>query len=195
MAGGQPISLENLRAVRELTRRHGIRIILDATRVAENAYFIQQREPGQQGRTIAEIVRETCSLTDGCTMSGKKDCLVNIGGFLCMNDDELYQRASELVVLFEGMPSYGGLAGRDMEAMARGIDTRRRGDLDIFGEVLMFLHRSDPFARSIGRKSDGARKYGGASLRSSSCRRRFGRWCGCGSEGSADCGGRPDCRH
>jgi tyrosine phenol-lyase len=121
MAGGQPISLENLRAVRELTRRHGIRIILDATRVAENAYFIQQREPGQQGRTIAEIVRETCSLTDGCTMSAKKDALVNIGGFLAVNDWEVFEEARNMVVIYEGLHTYGGMAGRDMEAVAIGL--------------------------------------------------------------------------
>jgi len=121
MAGGQPISLENLRAVRELTRRHGIRVILDATRVAENAYFIQQREPGQQGRTIAEIVRETCSLTDGCTMSAKKDALVNIGGFLAVNDWEVFEEARNMVVIYEGLHTYGGMAGRDMEAVAIGL--------------------------------------------------------------------------
>jgi tyrosine phenol-lyase len=121
MAGGQPISLENLRAVRELTRRHGIRIILDATRIAENAYFIQQREPGQQGRTIAEIVRETCSLTDGCTMSAKKDALVNIGGFLAVNDWEVFEEARNMVVIYEGLHTYGGMAGRDMEAVAIGL--------------------------------------------------------------------------
>ncbi|MCE5308073.1 MAG: tyrosine phenol-lyase [Acidobacteriales bacterium] len=122
MAGGQPISLENLRAVRELTRGHGIRVILDATRVAENAYFIQQREPGQQGRTIAEIVRETCSLTDGCTMSAKKDALVNIGGFLAVNDWDIFEEARNIVVIYEGLHTYGGMAGRDMEAVAIGLE-------------------------------------------------------------------------
>ncbi|MEN6602536.1 MAG: tyrosine phenol-lyase [Bryobacteraceae bacterium] len=122
MAGGQPISLENLRAVRELTRGHGIRVILDATRVAENAYFIQQREPGQQGRTIAEVVRETCSLTDGCTMSAKKDALVNIGGFLAVNDWDIFEEARNIVVIYEGLHTYGGMAGRDMEAVAIGLE-------------------------------------------------------------------------
>jgi tyrosine phenol-lyase len=122
MAGGQPISLANLRAVRELTARYGIRLILDATRVAENAYFIQQREPGQAGRSIAAIVHELCSLTDGCTMSAKKDALVNIGGFLAVNDREVYEEASNLVVVYEGLHTYGGMAGRDMEAVARGIE-------------------------------------------------------------------------
>ena len=122
MAGGQPIALENLKAVRELTLRHGIRLILDATRVAENAYFIQQREPGQAGRSIASIVKEICSLTDGCTMSAKKDALVNIGGFLAVNEREVYEEASNLLVVYEGLHTYGGMAGRDMEAVARGIE-------------------------------------------------------------------------
>jgi len=121
MAGGQPISLANLRAVRELTTRHGILIMLDATRAVENAYFIKQREPGYSTRSIEEILREICSLTDGCTNSAKKDCLVNIGGFLCLNDDALAEEATNMVVLFEGLHTYGGLAGRDMEAMAIGI--------------------------------------------------------------------------
>ena len=122
MAGGQPISLENLKAVRDLSARYGLRIILDATRLAENAYFIQQREPGQQGRSIASIVLEVCSLTDGCTMSAKKDALVNIGGFLAVNEREVYEEASNLVVVYEGLHTYGGMAGRDMEAVARGIE-------------------------------------------------------------------------
>lgn len=128
MAGGQPISLENLRKVRELTARHGIRIMMDATRLAENAYFIQQREPGQQGRLIAEIVKEVCSLTDGCTMSAKKDALVNIGGFLAVNDREIYEEARNLVVVYEGLHTYGGMAGRDMEAVARGIEEAFQDD-------------------------------------------------------------------
>ncbi|HVN41506.1 MAG TPA: tyrosine phenol-lyase [Steroidobacteraceae bacterium] len=121
MAGGQPVSLENLRAVRELTRRHGIRVILDATRAVENAYFIQQREAGQADRKVADILREICSYSDGCTMSGKKDALVNIGGWLAVNDREVFEEASNLVVVYEGLHTYGGMAGRDMEAMARGI--------------------------------------------------------------------------
>jgi tyrosine phenol-lyase len=121
MAGGQPMSMANIRALRELTARYGIRIIHDATRVAENAYFIQQRELGYGGRTIASIVKEICSHTDGATMSAKKDALVNIGGFLALNDEELFEEARNLVVVYEGLHTYGGLAGRDMEAMARGI--------------------------------------------------------------------------
>jgi tyrosine phenol-lyase len=121
MAGGQPISLANAREVSALCRRHGIRIFMDATRAVENCWFIQSREPGQAGRTLAEILRELCSYTDGCTMSGKKDCLVNIGGFLAVNDDGLAEAARNMVVLYEGLHTYGGLAGRDMEAMAIGI--------------------------------------------------------------------------
>lgn len=121
MAGGQPISMGNLRAVRELTQRHGIRLFLDATRAMENAWFIKQREPGYADKTLAEILLETCSYSDGCTMSGKKDLLVNIGGFLALNDWDIFEEARNLVVLFEGLHTYGGLAGRDLEAMARGI--------------------------------------------------------------------------
>ncbi|MBJ8871535.1 tyrosine phenol-lyase [Citrobacter europaeus] len=121
LAGGQPVSMANMRAVRELTEAHGIKVFYDATRCVENAYFIKEQEQGFENNSIAEIVHEMFSYADGCTMSGKKDCLVNIGGFLCMNDDEMFSSAKELVVVYEGMPSYGGLAGRDMEAMAIGL--------------------------------------------------------------------------
>jgi tyrosine phenol-lyase len=122
MAGGQPISLANLKALRKLTLRHKIKIILDMTRVAENAYFIQEREKGYSNKTIADIVLEICALTDGATMSAKKDALVNIGGFLALNDPKDYEEASNIVVVYEGLHTYGGLAGRDMEAMAIGIE-------------------------------------------------------------------------
>ena len=121
MAGGQPLSLENLRQVRELTQKHGIPIIHDMTRVAENAYFIKMKEPGYADKPVADIVREICDLTDGATMSAKKDALVNIGGFLAINDYEIFEEARNLVVVYEGLHTYGGLAGRDMEAMALGI--------------------------------------------------------------------------
>ncbi|RJQ06005.1 MAG: tyrosine phenol-lyase [Bacillota bacterium] len=127
MAGGQPVSLANLRALRELCDRYPrsdgrpIRIMFDATRLAENAYFIKEREPGYQDTPIRSIVREMMSYGDGCTMSGKKDNLVNIGGFAATNEREVYEKLTQMVVVFEGMPTYGGLAGRDMEAMARGI--------------------------------------------------------------------------
>lgn len=121
LAGGQPVSIANMKAVRNLCDKHGIKVFYDATRCVENAYFIKEREEGYADKAIADIVREMFSYADGCTMSGKKDCITNIGGFLCMNDEELFLMAKELVVVFEGMPSYGGMAGRDMEAMARGL--------------------------------------------------------------------------
>ncbi|HNK86154.1 MAG TPA: tryptophanase, partial [Flavobacteriales bacterium] len=121
MAGGQPVSLANLKELRALCNKHGIRIIHDMTRVAENAYMIQQLEPGQAGRSVADIVREICALTDGATMSAKKDALVNIGGFLAVNDWDVFEEARNMVVVYEGLHTYGGLAGRDMEAMAIGI--------------------------------------------------------------------------
>ena len=121
MAGGQPISMENIRAVRALAHKHGIRVILDATRAVENAFYIQQREKGYAKKSVAQILREFCAYSDGCTMSGKKDALVNIGGWLAINDREIYEEASNLVVVYEGLHTYGGMAGRDMEAMARGI--------------------------------------------------------------------------
>ena len=116
--------MKNMKAVRELTKKHGIKVFYDATRCVENAYFIKEQEEGYADKTIKEIVHEMFSYADGCTMSGKKDCLVNIGGFLCMNDEDLFLAAKELVVVYEGMPSYGGLAGRDMEAMAIGFNHR-----------------------------------------------------------------------
>jgi tyrosine phenol-lyase len=121
MAGGQPISIKNLKELRVYTKKHGIRIIHDMTRVAENAYFIQKREKGYQDRSVKQIVKEICNLTDGATMSAKKDALVNIGGFLALNDWDLFEEARNLVVVYEGLHTYGGLAGRDMEAMAIGI--------------------------------------------------------------------------
>ncbi|MBI1752950.1 MAG: tyrosine phenol-lyase [Acidobacteria bacterium] len=121
MAGGQPVSMANMREVRAFADKYGIAVIYDATRAVENAYFIQQREAGYQDKTIKEIFRELMSLADGCTVSSKKDNLVNIGGFLATNDDGFARRAKELVVVFEGMPTYGGLAGRDLEALAQGM--------------------------------------------------------------------------
>ncbi|MCU0587942.1 MAG: tyrosine phenol-lyase [Syntrophobacteraceae bacterium] len=122
MAGGQPVSMRNVRELRALCERHGIPILLDATRAIENAYFIQQREEGYGGKSVAEILLELCSYTDGCWMSAKKDTLVNIGGWLAVNDLDQFEEARNLVVVFEGLHTYGGLAGRDMEAMAIGIE-------------------------------------------------------------------------
>lgn len=121
LAGGQPVSMENIKAVSKIAKEHDIQLMFDATRCVENAYFIKEREQGYEDKTIAEIVLEMFSFGDGCTMSGKKDGLVNIGGFLALNDDDLYQKATQLVVLYEGMPSYGGMTGRDMEALAQGM--------------------------------------------------------------------------
>ncbi len=122
MAGGQPISLANLAEVRELTHRHGIPVILDAARAVENAWFIKQREPGCGGRTVAEILRSICALTDGATMSAKKDSFANIGGWLAVRDPRLAEKARNLVVVYEGLHTYGGMAGRDLEALAQGIE-------------------------------------------------------------------------
>ncbi|MGD2061105.1 MAG: tryptophanase, partial [Acidimicrobiia bacterium] len=117
MAGGQPMSMANLRAVSELCRANDILVMLDATRAIENAWFIKQREGGYSDRSVAEILREMCGLTDGATMSSKKDNLVNIGGFLALRDPELARKARALLVAFEGLHTYGGMSGRDMEAL------------------------------------------------------------------------------
>ena len=121
LAGGQPVSMQNLRETYELCQKHGIKVFMDATRCVENAFYIKEREEGYANKSIKEIVLEEFKYSDGCTMSGKKDGIVNIGGFLCLNDDDLFVEAKELVVVFEGMPTYGGMTGRDMEAMAIGL--------------------------------------------------------------------------
>ena len=147
MAGGQPISMDNLRRVRALTAKHNIKAILDATRAVENAYFIKVREKGYENRSIAEILKEMCSYTDGATMSGKKDLLVNIGGFLALNDYAVFEEARNMVVVYEGLHTYGGMAGRDMEAMARGIEEAvqeshikaRIGQIEYVGEKLQSI--------------------------------------------------------
>ncbi len=156
MAGGQPISMANLRDLRAYTKKRGIRIIHDMTRVAENAYFIQQREKGYSKKTIAEIVKEICSHTDGATMSAKKDALVNIGGFMATNEWEVFEEARNLVVVYEGLHTYGGLAGRDMEAIAIGIGESlddnhqhaRVGQVEYLGQKMMSYQI--PIVKPIG---------------------------------------------
>jgi tyrosine phenol-lyase len=156
MAGGQPISMANLKKVRKLTNRYDIPIIHDMTRVAENAYFIKQREEGYEDTPIKDIVHEICSLTDGATMSAKKDALVNIGGFLALNDEELFRKAQNMVVVYEGLHTYGGMAGRDMEALAIGITESvdedhiraRVGQVQYLGEKLIDM--GVPVVRPIG---------------------------------------------
>lgn len=156
MAGGQPISLQNLKDLRALTNKYGIKIVHDMTRVAENAYMIQQFEEGYNHKTCAEIVREICDLTDAATMSSKKDALVNIGGFLAVNDYEVFEEARNLVVVYEGLHTYGGMAGRDMEALAIGIKESvnddhikaRVGQVMYLGEKL--IEYGVPIVKPIG---------------------------------------------
>ena len=156
MAGGQPLSMANAREVSILCRRHGIKVFLDATRAVENCYFIKQRELEYADKSLVEILRELCSYTDGCTMSAKKDCLVNIGGFLAVNDDDLADAARNMVVIYEGLHTYGGLAGRDMEAMAIGIRESisydhmhaRIGQVQYLGEMIGC--EGVPIVRPIG---------------------------------------------
>jgi len=144
MAGGQPVSMANIRSVRELCVRHGIRLFLDATRLVENAFFIQEREPGFAEQSIAQILHEFCSYADGAWMSAKKDNLVNIGGWLAVNADDLFEGLRNLIVVYEGLHTYGGLAGRDMEALAIGIEESvqddhvrsRIGQVRYLGELL-----------------------------------------------------------
>ena len=119
--GGQPVSMENIRSVSKLAREHKIPFYLDACRFAENAYFIKLNEKGYSNKSIKEIVKETFSYADGCSVSAKKDAIANIGGFLCTNDDNLAKKKKDLLILTEGFPTYGGLSGRDLEAVAYGL--------------------------------------------------------------------------
>ncbi|HEU4542738.1 MAG TPA: tyrosine phenol-lyase [Jiangellaceae bacterium] len=157
MAGGQPLSMANLKATYQLCREHGILVMLDATRALENAWFIQQREDGHQDRSVRDILREICSYSDGATVSSKKDNLTNIGGFLALRDPELARKARGLLVSFEGLHTYGGMSGRDMEALAEGIyemvatddHVRARiGQVQYLGELL--LKEGVPIVQPIG---------------------------------------------
>ncbi|MCO5250874.1 MAG: tyrosine phenol-lyase [Candidatus Kapabacteria bacterium] len=156
MAGGQPISMENIRAVKALSDKHGIKVMLDATRAVENAYFIQQREEGYSDKSVAAILLELSGYSDGATMSGKKDLLVNIGGFVAVNDWDLFEELRNMVVVYEGLHTYGGLAGRDMEAMAIGLEEAvqdqnigaRVRQVEYFGKL---LEKADvPFIKPVG---------------------------------------------
>ncbi len=156
MAGGQPFSMDNLKQTHALCKKHGIRIIFDATRAVENAYFIKVREKGCENKTIAEILKEMCSYTDGATVSAKKDLYVNIGGFLATNEFEVFEEARNIVVVYEGLHTYGGISGRDMEAMARGIEEMvqydqiraRIGQVEYVGEHL--LKHGIPIVEPVG---------------------------------------------
>lgn len=156
MAGGQPVSMENMKQVRAMAQKHGIKVVLDATRNFENAYFIQQREEGYKNKSVAEIHLEFCNLSDAATMSSKKDHLVNIGGFVACNDYDLFDAIRNIVVVYEGLHTYGGLAGRDMEAIARGIEEGIKDDsiafrvkqVEYFGKAL--LEEGIPIVEPIG---------------------------------------------
>ncbi|MDL2123023.1 MAG: tyrosine phenol-lyase [Deltaproteobacteria bacterium] len=156
MAGGQPVSMANVRALRELCDRFRIRIYLDATRMVENAFFIQQREEGYADKPIAAILKEFCNYTDGAWMSAKKDNLVNIGGWLAVNDNELFDSLRNMVVIYEGLHTYGGVAGRDMEAMAIGIAEGVQDDQirSRVGQVLylgdLLLNWKIPIVKPVG---------------------------------------------
>ncbi len=128
MAGGQPVSMANMKEVADFCRKRNIKVVLDAARVLENCYFIQQREEGYKNKNLKEICQELCSYTDACTMSAKKDAYVNIGGWLAMNDEDFFTEAKKQVVVYEGLHTYGGMAGRDMEAVARGFKEAAEND-------------------------------------------------------------------
>jgi tyrosine phenol-lyase len=156
MAGGQPVSMANVRALREFCDRYGIRIYLDATRMVENAYFIQDHEDGFADQSIAAILKEFCSYTDGAWMSAKKDNLVNIGGWLAVNDHDLFNALRNMVVVYEGLHTYGGMAGRDMAALAIGIKEgvqddhvhSRVGQVLYLGDLL--LNWGIPIVKPVG---------------------------------------------
>lgn len=156
MAGGQPISMKSMREVKEFCDKHKLLVVFDATRSSENAYFIKEREPGYADKSIVEILNEMFSYSDACIYSAKKDCLVNIGGFLATHNKEIFEKARNLVVVYEGLHTYGGMAGRDMEAVARGLkegaDERyleyRIKQVRYLGEIL--IEAGIPIVKPIG---------------------------------------------
>ncbi|HEX7077653.1 MAG TPA: tryptophanase [Candidatus Eisenbacteria bacterium] len=154
--GGQPVSIDNARAARKICDRHGVPLFFDACRFAENAWFIQEREPGYAGKPVREIAREMFDCAVGCTMSAKKDGLVNIGGFLAFDDPSLWERVTNLLLRVEGFPTYGGLAGRDLEGMARGLSEVLDEDYLTFriGQVrglgAMIADAGIPIVRPVG---------------------------------------------
>lgn len=159
--GGQPVSLANVRGMSKLCREHGIPFFIDACRFAENAWFIREREPGQEGRPVADIVREVFSLADGCLMSAKKDGLANIGGFFACRDQALKEAIVERLLVIEGFPTYGGLAGRDLEAVARGLEEVLDETYLAFriGQVAGFGERLDRLGIPIVRPTGGHAVY------------------------------------
>ncbi len=155
-AGGQPVSMENVRAASAIAKKYGVRLIIDSARFAENAYFIKTREEAYADKSIREIVLETFSYADGMTMSSKKDAIVNMGGFIALREEEIYKAASQFNIIFEGYISYGGLSGRDMNALAQGLyegtefeflESRIR-QVNYLGEQL--LHFGIPLQEPIG---------------------------------------------
>lgn len=154
--GGQPVSMANVRAVREISEKHEIPFFLDACRFAENSYLVREREEGYGEKSVEEIAKELFSLADGCTFSGKKDALANMGGFMACNDDELTRKVTEKLVLVEGFPTYGGLAGRDLEVMAQGLDEVLHEDYLAFriGQIRMMAEALEeagvPHIRPVG---------------------------------------------
>ena len=159
--GGQPVSIANVRAVSEVCKRHGVPLFFDACRFAENCFFIQQREPGYSRLSVREIARELFSYGDGCTMSAKKDGLVNIGGFLALDNDEWSERVTNLLILVEGFPTYGGLAGRDLEAMSRGLQEVLNEDYLAFriGQVAHLADQLDAAGVPIVKPAGGHAVY------------------------------------
>lgn len=155
-SGGQPVSMENIRAVKELSDKYGIRVLFDSARFAENAYFVKVREEGYADKTIKEIVKEAFSYGDGMTISAKKDGLVNIGGFIALRDEELWRKAMSFCIMFEGYVTYGGLAGRDMGALAQGLKDAtefeylktRIGQVEYLGEKL--IEYGIPIQKPVG---------------------------------------------